>query len=239
MQLNNIHKITGIIEVKTGLHIGAGDTEMRIGGTDSQVIKNPLTNQPYIPGSSLKGKIRSLLEWRYQLVDGFSTGPVSVNDLSKFEHLPDQKAAAIKILKLFGTSPSQEAVSFEPLGPTRLAFWDCAIDEAWLVSIGNHSAVEVKSENHIDRIGGGGQDPRFIERVVPSAQFKFILSLKVFDGEEADLLPIVLTGLKLLELDSLGGSGSRGYGKVEFKELACDGIEKIDAQFAKIVNPFQ
>jgi len=68
MQLTRIKQLTATLTLKTGLHIGAGDTEMRIGGTDNPVVKNPLDGQPYIPGSSLKGKIRSLLEWQLGLV---------------------------------------------------------------------------------------------------------------------------------------------------------------------------
>jgi CRISPR-associated protein Csm3 len=65
LKLNKISVIQGTIELKTGLHIGGGDTEMHIGGTDNPVVKHPHTNEPYIPGSSLKGKIRSLLELKY------------------------------------------------------------------------------------------------------------------------------------------------------------------------------
>ncbi len=60
MRLSEMREITGKIILKSGLHVGAGDTEMRIGGTDNPVIKHPHNLEPYIPGSSIKGKVRSL-----------------------------------------------------------------------------------------------------------------------------------------------------------------------------------
>jgi len=67
MKLRDIKEIKGKIHIKTGLHIGAGNDEIKIGGIDNPIVKNPLTNEPYIPGSSLKGKIRSLIEWQFEL----------------------------------------------------------------------------------------------------------------------------------------------------------------------------
>lgn len=54
-------KISGIIELKSGLHIGTSNAFAAIGATNNPIIKDPLTNLPYIPGSTLKGKMRSLL----------------------------------------------------------------------------------------------------------------------------------------------------------------------------------
>ena len=85
MKLKQIKQITGTLIIKTGLHIGAGDTEMRIGGTDNQVAKNPLDGQPYIPGSSLKGKIRSLLEWHAGLVTAANGHPFSFQHLAMLD----------------------------------------------------------------------------------------------------------------------------------------------------------
>lgn len=58
--------ITSDLIVETGLHIGGGGENLDIGGLDKPVIRNPLNNQPYLPGSSLKGKLRSILERLYQ-----------------------------------------------------------------------------------------------------------------------------------------------------------------------------
>ena len=232
MQLTQIKQITGTLVLKTGLHIGAGDTEMRIGGTDNPVVKNPLDGQPYIPGSSLKGKIRSLLEWQLGLVMVSGEKPFSFLHLAKVDS-PDAR----QLLKLFGGAPGGEVDNLvREIGPTRLAFWDCALNAKWLETVRarNLLTTEAKSENSINRIAGVADNPRFTERVIAGAEFDFRLSLKVIDGE--DLLPLLLRGLKLLEADSLGGSGSRGYGKVAFAGLALDG-EPIQADFDAL-QPF-
>lgn len=195
-----IKMITGTIQVVTGLHIGAGNSEMHIGGTDNPVIKNILTNEPYIPGSSLKGKMRSLL----QLYTG------KENDEN--------------VAKLFGVSASDDKVNkTENIGITRLAFWDCFMSEAWRKRIKDEQIIctEVKLENTIDRKTGTSNNLRNTERVLPGTEFDFKLSLKVFDNE--NMLSIVLGTMKLLEADSLGGSGSRGYGKIKFKNLQING----------------
>ncbi|MCX8018114.1 MAG: type III-A CRISPR-associated RAMP protein Csm3 [Rhodocyclaceae bacterium] len=222
MQLTRIQKITGKIVLKTGLHIGAGDTEMRIGGTDNPVVKDPLTGLPTIPGSSLKGKIRSLLEWRHGLLT-FNGAPYSFKHLAKDEG----NAKGRELIKLFGGAPENDDKVKQlaaELGPTRVAFWDCPLDGEWKKTVAdarNVLVTEAKSENSINRIAGVADNPRFTERVIAGAQFDFTVTLKVIDGE--DLLPLLLEGLALLERDSLGGSGSRGYGKIEFRDLARDG----------------
>lgn len=233
MQLTQIKLLTGTLVLQSGLHIGAGDAEMRIGGTDNPVVKNPLDGQPYIPGSSLKGKIRSLLEWRHGLV-AFSNGkPFSFQQLTGHD-----TPAARSLLKLFGGAPGGEVDKFvREIGPTRLAFWDCQLNEQWREEKSrarNLLTTEVKSENSINRITGVADNPRFTERVIAGSEFDFRLSLKVIDGE--DLLPMVLQGLKLLEADSLGGSGSRGYGKIVLTGLAFDGVS-IQESFAAL-QPF-
>lgn len=231
MQLTHIKKITGTIVLKSGLHIGAGDTAMRIGGTDNPVAKDPLSGQPYIPGSSLKGKIRSLLEWRHGLVAKSKGAPYS------FKHLATDKdnVAGQRLIKLFGGAPDKEGEKLvSEIGPSRLAFWDCPLNVEWKTTIAdarNLLTTEVKSENSINRIAGTAENPRFTERVIAGARFDFSLTLKVIDTD--DLLPMVLQGLKLLELDSLGGSGSRGYGKLKFENLCVD-AESIAEKFLAV-----
>lgn len=226
MQLNIIQKITGTLVLESGLHIGAGDSEMRIGGTDSPVVKDPLTGQPYIPGSSLKGKIRSLLEWRYGLVLAAEGKPYSFKQLAKDENNP----AGRDVIKLFGGAPDNvEERLVNSIGPTRLAFWDCPLNSDWKkeeADFRHLMITEVKSENSINRIAGTAEHPRFIERVIAGARFDFTLTLKVLKGD--DLLDTVLLGLRLLELDSLGGSGSRGYGKIRFEDLKLDGTDMME-----------
>lgn len=221
MQLTRIQSLTARLTLETGLHIGAGDTEMHIGGVDKQIVKHPLTHLPYIPGSSLKGKMRSLLEWKSGAVQ---EKPLGLTDLDRASGAQKRQIAAI--VKLFGVSGDTQLAEerAREIGPTRLAFWDCELAQDWLDQVEplNLGLTEVKSENSINRITGVAVAPRFFERVPAGAMFDFRLSLKVLDNE-ADLLPAVLAGLRLIELDSLGGSGSRGYGKVKFAELKLDG----------------
>ena len=222
MKLDRISQVQGQIELISGLHIGSGNTEMHIGGTDNPVIRNPVTNQPYIPGSSIKGKMRSLMEWHAGVVAVDGT-PLGIEHLAG---LGEERDQGIEILRLFGYAPTgkdDDTALVTEIGPTRLAFWDCALDPAWVEEMNKRDLLltEVKVENSIDRIEGTAISQRTNERVPAGARFQFRLSLKVIDGE--DLLEPVLRGLKLLEYTGLGGSQSRGYGKLEFRELTLDG----------------
>ena len=234
-QLTNITTITATLELVTGLRIGAGDSEMHIGGVDNTVIKHPHTQSPYIPGSSLKGKMRSLLEWRSGAVKEEALG------WKDYEKATGSVQTEVKrILQLFGISGDTKlgVEQMTTMGPTRISFWDCNLNPEWEAQIreDNFALTEVKSENRINRISGVAKDPRQTERVPAGAQFDFRLSVKKLAGDGDDLLNTVLQGLKLLELDSVGGSGSRGYGKVKFVKLIVDGLdaqERLDA-----VQPF-
>jgi CRISPR-associated protein Csm3 len=229
----HISTIEATLEVVTGLRIGAGDSEMHIGGVDNTVVKHPLTNEPYIPGSSLKGKMRSLLEWRSGAV---KEAPLGAEDFSAAK--TGQQPEIKRILQLFGIgggdAKNAEALVRE-LGPTRLAFWDCPLEEKWKNEVrdNNQLLTEVKSENLINRISGVAEHPRNTERVPAGAKFVFRLSFKKLADDDETLLDTVLQGLKLIEHDSLGGSGSRGYGKVKFADLRINGEDKA-AEFAKV-----
>ena len=193
--------ITGQIKVITGMHIGTGNTEMHIGGTDNPVIKNG--SEPYIPGSSIKGKLRSLL--------------------SLYTGSTDNKDTEI-VAKLFGIGAGDKnEQDIKTIKTARLSFWDCFISENWRQKILDKqmSFTEIKMENTIDRVTGTAKNPRNTERVIPGTEFDFKLTIKVFDNE--NLLPAILGSMKLLEMDSLGGSGSRGYGKIKFENLKIDG----------------
>lgn len=232
MQLVKIRILEGTLELRSGLRIGASEGEMRIGGVDQQVIRNPLTQEPYIPGSSLKGKVRSLLEWR--------SGAVQPEPLGLAALKGPYRAAVKPILQLFGVGGGDQLSDAEAqdLGPTRLAFWDATLQRDWLTEHVDESVVEIKTENRINRISGVAEHPRQTERVVAGARFDFRLSIKVLDidGEGDALMQTLLAGLRLLELDSLGGSGSRGYGKVRLCDLRLDGRD-IQSTF-DAVDPF-
>lgn len=203
--------LSGQVELISGLHIGGGDDTMKIGGIDNQVIKDINTNKPYIPGSSLKGKMRSLLEWNLGLV-GISDGKPFSPKFLKDAVFNDKakKTDAENLIKLFGAS-GEDAEAF---GITRISVGDCSlIDEGLKTS-------EAKMENTIDRQTGAakhGVGARQTERVPAGVKFNFNIKLKVLDGDdEQALINMVKKGLELVENDYLGGNGSRGYGRVAF-----------------------
>lgn len=190
------------IECLTGLHIGAGKDTAEIGGVDSPVVRNPATRQPYIPGSSIKGKMRSLLE--------FATGLVSDGKV----HNCDK--ADCPVCRVFGSSAQEQRTC----GPTRLllrdAYPDQSTQERWDKLDTNLLYTEMKSENFLDRITSAA-NPRFIERVVQGSRFDLEMVYGVYDVDGEDDLQYfdqVMTALRLLEDGSLGGNGSRGYGRV-------------------------
>lgn len=230
MKLTNIIEIKAKLELQTGLHIGAGDSEMHIGGIDNSVIKHPITQSPYIPGSSLKGKIRTLLEWRSGAVQ---STPLTLKEVSKN---PEEVKNILRLFGISGDTKNSEQEVAE-IGVSRLAFWDCALDAEWEKAMRNDNQLltETKNENTIDRITSTAGNPRQTERVPAGAKFDFKLMLRQFEGDKPELLALVLKGLKLLEMDSLGGSGSRGYGKVKFVELTVNGeLRSLDD-----IKPFE
>ena len=192
------------------LHIGGGDDTMKIGGIDSQVIKDINTNKPYIPGSSLKGKMRSLLEWNNRLVS-YAGGKVFSSDFLDKVPEPDRKTAQ-NLLKIFGDQENK-------FGITRISVGDCVLSK----ESEGLKLSEAKYENVIDRERGTAEHPRQIERVPAGVKFDLIIRLKVFNepynDDENELKEMVVKGLELINNDYLGGSGSRGYGRVEFTNL--------------------
>ncbi|MDD4281826.1 MAG: type III-A CRISPR-associated RAMP protein Csm3 [Candidatus Methanofastidiosa archaeon] len=191
----------GTIYCETGLHIGSGQSTMEIGAIDSSVIRDPMTDEPYIPGSSLKGKIRSLME--RHLGKPLVKGKISRHQCSDFN---------CELCRLFGSSSS------DPKGnnvPSRLMFRDAMLTEKGkknLVKCANYT--EIKSENSIDRITSQA-DKRDIERVPRGAEFLFNIVYDVSDTTQvSEDIQNLLDGIMLLEADYLGGNGSRGYGSV-------------------------
>jgi CRISPR-associated protein Csm3 len=230
MKLIDIKEYRGRILVKTGLHIGAGDTEMHIGGTDNPVVKHPFTFEPYIPGSSLKGKVRSLLELRSGLMAKTKGKPLSIKAVEDANGV--ERSYGEAIIKLFGTSGAEEEKLSE-YGPSRLSFSDCMLTAESRERAGKGEIVltEVKSENSINRITGTAENPRFSERVPAGVEFSLHITMKIFDKDNPDELEDkLLEGLKLVEYDALGGSGSRGYGRIKFSFEDPDIQKKFESR---------
>lgn len=196
-------EISGTIEIVTGLHIGGSSAFSAIGAVDSPVVMDTRTNQPMIPGSSLKGKMRALLAKQYNI------------DIAK---TADDDAECLT--NLFGSSKAKKE--------SRILFTDMFLDNLdELKRAGLTGATEVKFENSISRMTAVA-NPRQIERVVRGSQFPMQLIYEYSDNiDEETLLQdfrILKEGFKLLEYDYLGGSGSRGYGRIKFLDLDAEPV---------------
>jgi CRISPR-associated protein Csm3 len=193
---------TGTLTLVTGLHIGDSKENTDIGGVDSPVVRRKDNNQPYIPGSSLKGKMRSLLDIAHGIADS-------------------TKNPTHPIGQLFGNIDNNNGI------PSRLIVRDAYFTEASAKQINEAGFTdmpytEVKFENTIDRIRGTA-NPRQIERIPAGAVFtvEFIINIiadnqQQANAQELEFINLFNAGIKLLEDDYLGGSGSRGYGQVKF-----------------------
>lgn len=195
----------GEIEVLTGMHIGGARDSMEIGGMDNPVVKT-LKGVPYIPASSLKGKVRCLLERKYGIQKGNEGQPCG--------------CGACFICQLFG-SHSAESKTL-----TRLYIRDAFLNEEHYRTAfrfpfeDDFTYTEEKMENIIDRLSGTAKHPRSMERVPAGSRFFLEMMVNFYEGDDwKTLVEKLFEGLRLLEDDYLGGSGSRGYGKVAFRNL--------------------
>lgn len=205
--------ISGRIVLLSGTRVGGSDTGISIGGLDNPVIRNPLTGEPYLPGSSLKGKMRALMErLKRKELRSYGSGR---NKVRRHECSDTD----CEICRLFGSSPKEgdEKVNI----PSRIIVRDAHLTEESRESLEKMETdtpyTEWKMENALDRITCHAS-PRSFERVPAGAEFYFeiIYTAEVEDDIEEDLENI-LTALELIEEDYLGSSGSRGYGKVRFE----------------------
>lgn len=198
-------EITGCITVETGMHIGSSDGFAAIGAIDSPVAKDPVSRMPYIPGSSIKGKMRSLLA-------------KALNDVPVKSRDEDNE----KITRLFGTSKSRK--TGYPV-PSRLIFVDTILsNKDELREAGAESETEAKEEDSINPLTAVA-NPRQIERVIRGAKFDLEIIYNMDNEDELleDMETLAL-GLKLLEYDYLGGHGSRGYGRISISDINIDCI---------------
>ena len=208
-------KITGVLELISGLHIGDSSENSEIGAVDSPIVRRKDNNQPYIPGSSLKGKMRCLLEQREGIINC------------------DNKAVG----QLFGFFKDKQ--SDEKGHPSRIIVRDAYLTNEWVNKLKNsdHTDMpftEIKFENVINRVKGTAEHPRQIERIPAGAKFNIEYIINIFDdSNEAALLKLFYDGIELLQLDYLGGSGTRGYGQVK---ISLDEKKDIDLTFKALKN---
>lgn len=227
--------INGNILAVTGLHIGGTNSQMGIGGPDNLIIRNPLTQRPMIPGSSLKGKMRSLLE------------------LSKGAYDTTKKLGGVgndeEITALFGMSADAKDMNTHA---SRLIVRDAELSNFDDAEWDNTDMLfsESKTEVVINRLTSAAT-PRTFERVPAGATFDFEIVVNIVSDDDKidettyNLLKLLANGMQLLQDDYLGGNGSRGYGKIHFTNLKLTeknyaGNETTETESAEVIkNLFQ
>lgn len=208
------------LKVCTGLHIGGSSAFSAIGAVDSPVVRDPYTGQPIVPGSSLKGKLRTLL---------------ARSICQDIEKMPEPSQDDERILRMFG-APA-------PVRRSRLQFADAFLTNAdQLATVG---VTEVKAENVISRANASAM-PRRIERVIAGAVFGVRIVYDVTDAAQVEEdLALLAKGMKLLQWDYLGGHGSRGSGRVRLENFALESYgaqvdtEQLKALFDEVVDSYE
>ncbi len=218
--------ISGTIELKSGTRIGGSDDVLQIGGTDLTCIKDPVTERPYLPGSSLKGRMRSELERHHE----------------RFGRDPNTPCGcaqdACPVCRIFGPHNNTR----HQLGPSRILVRDAPLLEG--------GELEHKTEAIIQRQSNTAQHPRTVERVAPGSKFSLEIGLQVFDldgrfeyedldgnkvrGADA-LQEVIVHALELIENTGIGSGTSKGYGAVEIhlEKIAQLGRRRSAAQIPR------
>lgn len=213
-KLESIYKLNGKIKLLSGLHIGGNEAVIEIGGNDNPIIRDISTGDPYIPGSSLKGKMRYLLEWY--------TGNINFNG-SVFSSSKENNI----LLNVFGGTAGGSGKT----GPTRITVKDSFLSEDSKKELEKirkkfGTDTELKTENSINRLNSSAV-PRSLERIPRNLEFDFEIVYKVLNVDDKEKVKeLILKGLKLLEIEGIGGSVSRGSGQIEIKELKVTNLYK-------------
>lgn len=235
--------IDGKIKLLTGMHIGGTDIGLAIGGADKIVVRNSFDNKPYIPGSSIKGKMRSLIEKiegkvKIKLENGNYSGKICT-------------AEKEDLVQFFGL-PAGEDTTYEFSAPTRLKVRDAMLNDESFKKLENSDVTdmyltEIKSENNIDRLTSAA-NPRSFERVPAETVFDFQFVLDIYNNDvvegtrkndktrEDRFIEMLKQGMDLVEMDYIGGHGSRGYGRVKF---IVDDVKVKTAEDYKENNSWQ
>lgn len=214
--------IRGTIVAKTGLHIGGSEGAITIGGVDNTVIRDPLSGRPYIPGSSLKGKMRSLTEKN----DGLQSNQRIGRDVHIHVCQTREEYEDCDVCNIFGVPAENYSL------PTRLIVRDVPLTDKSAKDLEALQTdlpyTEVKTEVAIDRVTSAAV-PRQLERVPAGAEFgDFELVFSLYDGDDSQRFEKLVSSLSLVEDDYLGGSGTRGSGKIAFERISV-GLKKSDS----------
>ena len=250
IQLQGKILLQGDILARTGLHIGGNTGELDIGGIDNPIIRNAFNRHPYIPGSSVRGKMRGLLDRHFNNPLEKRVG----RDVHIHECQTPDNYNKCPVCQVFGVAPIRQ-LSGKTM-PTRLIVRDTFLTAESLdvleVADTDTDFTEIKTEVAIDRITSAAT-PRQQERVPAGATFgpfQIIHSFYTTSDEsdrndqlenELQLFDTVLKGMELLEDDYLGGSGSRGSGQIAFENLTLtfksrQCYEKVDYEPVSIAK---
>jgi CRISPR-associated protein Csm3 len=219
--------IQGNIKAVTGLHIGGAAGALEIGGVDSPIIRDPLTNRPYVPGSSLRGKMRSLTEKTAGAILNTFISQTKGKEV-RIHVCKDEKAyTACRVCPVFGVTGDSPASA-----PTRLIVRDVFLSDASAQALQEAQTdlpfSEVKWEATIDRVTSAAV-PRQIERVPAGSVFdNFEMVYSIYDSKDLERLATVIEAMQLLEDDYLGGLGSRGGGKIAFEGITISARNRAD-----------
>lgn len=220
-RLSAVALVESTIRCETGLRIGAAESTIAIGGLDNPVIRNPLSGEPYIPGSSLKGKMRSLLERRYGLSQNW---PIDRDRVHVHVCRAEGPYRECRVCTVFGVSAPKSGRWF---CLTRLRVADVHLSDSSRAALREKPTdfpyTEVKTEVAIDRFTSAAT-PRPMERVPAGAEFgPARFTLFHYEGDSlTDHLGLLLEAMELLEADYLGSSGSRGSGRVSFRNIRVE-----------------
>lgn len=194
----------------TGLHVGGNSENVQIGGIDNPVIRTAVKdNQPYIPGSSIKGKMRCLLE---QVAGSTAVGGDD------------------EVNNLFGCIKKNQ----EDNRPSKLIVRDAMLTDESVTVLKECENLDMpytegKWENVIDRKKGTAEHPRQTERIPAGVKFNVEFIVNIWDDDKEDeMMKMLEKGISLIENDYLGGSGSRGYGQVKFEKISQQEFSESD-----------
>lgn len=198
----------------SGVRVGASKETMEIGGIDNPILRDPFTHYPYLPGSSLKGKMRSLIE--------------AIDGKGKDGNPCGCAVVGCRVCTYFGPHKKPQ----HSLKPTRFLFRDASLQESSKTALRHIYEneglyfTEVKSENTINRTTHVANSPRTMERVPAGTRFDFHLDIRVYVGDdEQKMRDTVNQMLRVMNADALGGSGSRGSGQIRFDNITFTDIE--------------
>ena len=229
-QILGKYTLIGNIVCLTGLHVGGSTAGLEIGGLDNPVIKDPLTDEPIIPGSSLKGKMRTLTEWYLGLIEPHKRhGGYQAYACEELQSDPPPQGTsnykawenALFLARLYGPASDNHKVRITA-GPTRLTVRDSFLTNQSRTNLQNNlgkgSFTEIKTENALDRVTSEA-NPRPLERVPAGSVFELNMILDRYEKNDDQLFELLFTAMSMLNHSSLGGGGSRGSGQVSFKDL--------------------